>query len=229
MTTGIGERLVLIRGSKSQLAFAEEMGVNKNTIGSYERGQSRPDSDFLLRLVEMGINPNWLITGRGEMLISDIADPGHSELMNQVDEEHGRYDALPLYEIRASAGHGAEISSEKVVDSLAFKRDWIRNTLNAKPEDLALIYVKGESMEPTLKAGDVIMIDKRGAETVLNDGIYVLRLDGSLMVKRLQRLPDRKVRVGSDNPAYQSFEIELDKPPSDLAIIGRVVWSGRHM
>lgn len=139
------------------------------------------------------------------------------------------YAPVPLYDVRASAGHGALVEGESVADALVFKRQWIHQELHANPADLYLIHVDGESMEPTLRPGDVILVDRRSAQAVPRDGIYVLRMDGSLLVKRLQRLPGKKVKVTSDNPAYEPFELPLDDPGDDMAIIGRVVWSGRRM
>ncbi|ACL73559.1 putative phage repressor [Thioalkalivibrio sulfidiphilus HL-EbGr7] len=230
MTTTIGERIAHIRGSRSQAALAQQLGVHKNSIGNYERGERTPDADFLRKLMDAGYNANWVITGEGPMRLGEPepaapqAAPEH--MIQEVGEE---YALVPLYDVRAAAGHGAVVEEEQVTDSLAFKRQWIHQELHANPADLYLIYVDGESMEPTLRPGDVILVDRRSAQAVPRDGIYVLRMDGSLLVKRLQRLPGRKVKVTSDNPAYEPFELALDTPGEDLAIIGRVVWSGRRM
>ncbi|WP_241086145.1 S24 family peptidase [Candidatus Vondammii sp. HM_W22] len=54
-------------------------------------------------------------------------------------------------------------------------------------------------------------------------------MDGNLLVKRLQRLPCRQVKITSDNPIYEPFNLSLETPGEDLAIIGRIVWAGRRM
>ncbi len=72
MTTEIGCRLVQIRGQKSQAAFAQELGVHKNTLGGYERGERKPDSDSLVRLMEAGYNANWILTGQGPMMLAEM-------------------------------------------------------------------------------------------------------------------------------------------------------------
>ncbi len=156
-------------------------------------------------------------------------NPAVQERACEVREPDAEYALIPLYDVRAAAGHGAVVEEERIIDSLAFKRRWVRQELNANPADLYLIYVDGESMEPTLCSRDVILVDRRNAQEVHHDGIYVLRMDGSLLVKRLQRLPGRQVKVTSDNPAYEPFNISLETPGEDLAIIGRVVWTGRRM
>tara|TARA_A100000171_G_C2137713_1_gene151724 strand:+ start:4195 stop:4884 length:690 start_codon:yes stop_codon:yes gene_type:complete len=227
--TTIGERIAHIRGDKSQAAFAKEIGAHKNSIGNYERGERTPDAGFLAKLMEAGYNANWLLTGEGPMLLADMSAAPSAVSLSQSGGVGDDYALIPLYDVCAAAGHGSLVNSEEVADTLVFKRSWIHQELHAQPNDLYLIHVDGESMEPTLRPGDVILVDRRSAASVPRDGIYVIRMSGGLLVKRLQHLPGRKVRATSDNPAYAAFDIELDAPGEDLAIIGRVIWAGRRM
>lgn len=75
MTTTIGDRLAHIRGSRSQADFARELGVHKNSLGNYERGDRTPDANFLGKLINVGFNANWVITGEGPMLLKDLDEP----------------------------------------------------------------------------------------------------------------------------------------------------------
>ena len=75
-------------------------------------------------------------------------------------------------------------------------------------------------MEPTIKATELLLVDR--ASTRPADGIYVLRLEGNLLVKRLQCLPGGQIKVSSDNPAYEPFIVRMDDG-ADFAILGRVV------
>lgn len=89
MTTEIGCRLVQIRGQKSQASFAQELGVHKNTLGGYERGERKPDSDTLIRLTEAGYNANWVLTGKGPMILVDEAhSAGGEEYPLSIQENH---------------------------------------------------------------------------------------------------------------------------------------------
>ena len=82
-------------------------------------------------------------------------------------------------------------------------------------------------MEPTLHDGDEVMVDLADGQSRLRDGIYVLRLDDSLMVKRLARQPSgRGISIRSDNPDYPSWQ---DINPSRIDIVGRVLWFGRTL
>jgi phage repressor protein C with HTH and peptisase S24 domain len=137
------------------------------------------------------------------------------------------YVYVPRYEVAASAGGGAVIHSEQIVDHLSFKAEWVHNTLGVPVNDLALINVLGDSMEPVLSDGDLILIDM-GTRRVKDNAIYVLQLNGSLLVKRIQRKLDGSVMVKSDNVIYEP-EMVTTEMLNSLNVIGRVVWCGRRM
>jgi phage repressor protein C with HTH and peptisase S24 domain len=93
--------------------------------------------------------------------------------------------------------------------------------------NLSIVRVEGDSMAPTLNAGDDILVDLGDALDRIRDGIYVLRIDDALVVKRVALNPiGRTVTVQSDNPAYPDWpDCTLD----DINCIGRVIWSGRRI
>jgi len=155
----------------------------------------------------------------------------HHAVHEDVTVYQKSFVSVPLYDARAAtgAGGGAVIDQEHIADVLQFSEVWIKRELRATPSDLYLIYVDGESMEPTLRSGDVILLDRRATKPD-REGIYILRMDGMLLVKRLQGLPGSMIKVASDNPAYESFTVRLaEMQDQDFAILGRVVWSGRRM
>jgi phage repressor protein C with HTH and peptisase S24 domain len=134
--------------------------------------------------------------------------------------------SVPVLDVQASAGPGAFADSEHARARMRFDPSWLRG-LNLDARQLSVIQVVGDSMSPTLDDGDDILVDRGDAAVNLRDGIYVLRLDGVLNVKRLVvDRARRRVSVKSDNAAYTSW------PRLDLAqldVIGRVVWAGRRL
>jgi phage repressor protein C with HTH and peptisase S24 domain len=102
-----------------------------------------------------------------------------------------------------------------VENVLAFKEDWIRRELRASPDDLRLIYVQGDSMEPDLRAGDIILIDHTDTHA-RREGIYVLRMEDALLVKQVQRMPGGVLRLISRNPAYEPILLPI--PRSSLVV-----------
>jgi phage repressor protein C with HTH and peptisase S24 domain len=132
--------------------------------------------------------------------------------------------AVPRLAVRASAGPGALTESERAAGALGFDAKFMRR-LTADPAALSAIRVEGDSMVPTLADGDDILVDRSPA--ALRDGIYVLRIDGALNVKRLAINPAaRSVTIRSDNPAYPSWP---DCDLSTIDVIGRVVWVGHRL
>jgi len=132
---------------------------------------------------------------------------------------------LPLYDIKDAANAASASGHGQVTDEmLQFSTAWIKRELNATPSELFLILVDDESMMPTLRPGDSILLDRRATKPD-REGIYILRMNGVPLVKRLQILPGGIIKAVSDNPAYETFSFRLsDINDRDFAILGRVVW-----
>ena len=129
--------------------------------------------------------------------------------------------------VRAAAGSGQLTEGEAPEPYFAFEPDWLRRLTASRTEDLSIIKVDGDSMAPTLVSGDDILVDEGDGAERLRDGIYVLRIDGALVVKRVALHPmGRKATIQSDNPAYADWP---DMALGDIDIIGRVIWSGRRV
>lgn len=146
--------------------------------------------------------------------------------VEQLEPPYG-FILVPRYDVAASMGHGSVIHSEQIVDHLAFREEWVRTELSANPKNLVLISAIGDSMEPTLRAGDLLLID-RSSEGVTQDAIYAFATNGELRVKRMQLKIDGSVVIKSDNLQYEAETLLVDQVGL-LRIIGRVVWSGRRM
>jgi phage repressor protein C with HTH and peptisase S24 domain len=112
---------------------------------------------------------------------------------------------------------------------LAFSRDWLASELGLEPARAAYLEMEGDAMEPTLRPGACLLVDRSVGERGSWEGIYALYLDGELLVKRLQRLPDRRIKVSCDNPAYEDFLLPLEGSEPQLEVVGQVVWVGRRL
>lgn len=126
---------------------------------------------------------------------------------------------VPRLAIGASAGPGAEVAGEVAFDTIRFSFRWLR-AMGLQPDQLSTIVVSGDSMEPTLRHGDEILVDRKARS--LRDGIHVVRLGDSLLVKRLDTGRPGKIVLISDNPAYPAVECAAP----EVELIGRVVWKG---
>lgn len=128
---------------------------------------------------------------------------------------------VPRLDLDASAGPGVVPLDEQAIGAFRFSATWLRGQ-GLDPRQLTAIAVAGDSMEPTLRDGDEILVDR--APRALRDGIHVVRMGDNLLVKRVDLGRPGRIGLISDNAAYRPIEVA----PEDLAVIGRVVWkSGR--
>jgi len=145
------------------------------------------------------------------------------------DKESSKADEFALiraFDIDVSAGPGRLITNENVKHHVSFRRDWLRKISPAQAAQLAIVYVSGDSMEPTLYDGDSILVDTTQTKFT-KDGIYVVQFDGDGLVKRLQYNPQKKtVKIISDNPKYQPIEISNF---TTFKVIGKALWTGRKL
>lgn len=133
----------------------------------------------------------------------------------------GEWADVPRLPLGASAGPGALAEAERPVGQLRFSARWLKDH-GLEPAMLSVIEVEGDSMDPTLRDGDEILVDR--TPRPLRAGIHVLRLDEVLLVKRIERAGER-LRLISDNRAYP----EIERPAGDVEIVGRVVWKGGRL
>ncbi len=129
--------------------------------------------------------------------------------------------------VRVSAGPGTVVFEELGKPYFAFDERWLKALTATPATQLSIVRVEGDSMAPTLNAGDDILVDLGDCMERLRDGIYVLRTDDRVVVKRLALNPiGKRLTVQSDNPAYSDWpDCGLD----EINCIGRVIWSGRRL
>ncbi|MBB5711512.1 S24 family peptidase [Sphingomonas xinjiangensis] len=127
-------------------------------------------------------------------------------------------------DVGASAGPGRLPDAEAVRRPGELSPALLRQ-LGVRPEAASMIRVEGDSMEPLLSNGDEILVDRDRAEVRARGGIFVIRVDGALMVKRLRPALGGGVDVVSENPAYPPRHCK----PGDVEVIGRVTWMSRSL
>lgn len=126
---------------------------------------------------------------------------------------------VPRLDLGAAAGAGRVPGAEAAFDTFRFSRRWLEEQGLARAQ-LSAIRVEGDSMEPLLNDGDEILVDR--APRAFRDGIHVVRLGDTLMVKRVASAGAGRVALLSQNFAYPPVEVAAD----EIEIIGRVVWKG---
>ena len=222
------ERLFFLwQHEAKQAKIAADIGM---TIAGFSRiwnEEGLPKAETLKKIKQLkGCSIDWLLTGEGEPFPAAMASAATTvcdTLGNPVNIDEFVF--IPHYGVQAAAGQGYLVEEETPRFSVAFRRYWIENYITRDIQKLSVISVRGDSMAGVLNDGDTILINH--SHTVPRDGLYVLRINNNLLVKRLQLMPAGMINVISANEAYPTFEINLNNMTDDVAIIGRVEWFGR--
>jgi len=182
--------------------------VRKGSPRKLEEGDRRKLARFL------GVDES-------ELGAEDNAESQDNSYAMNNRPSRGEWVDVPRLALGASAGSGALAASEQPFGALRFARGWLR-AAGLEPAKLSGIAVAGDSMEPTLRDGDEILVDER--PRALRDGVHVVRVGDALLVKRLDLGRPGRITLISDNPIYRPQELDA----REVQVIGRVVWkSGR--
>lgn len=221
----IAERIRKIRQELGLtiLELSKKINVSDRTISNYERGERKPSVDYLTLLYEhLNANPVWLISGKGEM----FADKTASNMPAKFSIEDFLF--IPKLVLKPSAGNGTIVDLEDVEDYIAFQKEWFNRHIHAPKNSLAVMTANGDSMEPTIRNGDMLLVDTSQSQA-RTDNIYIIRIDDCLVVKRVQCIPGQKIQVISDNKNYDTYTLDLSDESQSISIVGKVVWYGRRI
>jgi phage repressor protein C with HTH and peptisase S24 domain len=208
--------------------LARAMAVSPSAFRKWLRGEAEPSRERLVALAEAAkVGIAWLATGEGPAPLFESPTPGGGRARSG-DADRGvdpsRFIVLPKQAEGAAAGTGAPAPPRPETEYIAFRHDWVRATLRIEPGDLILETAVGESMQPTIRDGDLLLVDTtdRGFSSF---GVYVLEIAGERLVKRVQRKLDGTLVLISDNHTYQPDQVSGDMLEG-VTVIGRIVWGG---
>ncbi len=193
------------------------VGVSLTSVQNYEGNKHAPPHTVLSNISEKyGVQLEWLMTGHGPQMRPGLKPDEFAHIPEAVDS--GDLTSIPFYEVRAGAGHGQVPYDENAYTRIKIDKRWLASK-GVKTLAAQLLEASGDSMEPTIGDGDLLIIDT--SERTVRDAIYVLRRNGNILVKRLQRRSDGSLSLLSDNPIFAEERVPRDDA-EDLQIIGRV-------
>ena len=132
---------------------------------------------------------------------------------------------IPMVEARLSAGQGSLLTGSNCERTYAFRSDFLYRKGN--PDNMVLMRVSGDSMQPDILNNDVVLIDQSKRD-ILPGRIYAVGFEEAIYLKRIDMLPG-KVILKSANPAYPPVELDIrDQQGDSFRVIGQVLWSGRE-
>lgn len=187
----LSERIKLVRKSlkcETQKDFSELVNFPFSRVQDIERGKVKELKASELETLQENflINSWWLLTGKGEMFIS-----------NDTTKNSDNY-FIDLLNVRAGAGEGIYNYVIETVDTISLDKSFFRTPINTNK--IKGIQVDGDSMEPTLRDGDYVLIDEN--INFGTNGIYAIQYGGQILIKRLQFKMDGTILIISDNDKY---------------------------
>lgn len=212
------ESLVKHYSNGSKAAFAERLGVKPQTIHSWI-SRSTFDSELIFAKCDL-VSPEWLLTGEGDMLREGT---GGASFVNstyttspeiktigdfKVSEKEIEQQKIPLYELEATAGIFAQ------GDLTPYVIDYI--SIPNAPKCDGAILARGDSMEPIIKSGDLLLYKEHDINNIMYGHMYIVDfdLDGDSMivVKYIKKDKDpKRIVLESENPRYQPMDIALEQ------------------
>lgn len=204
------ERLFSATGLNTQTELAAVLKVSRSAVTHAKTKDDIPEKWIWKLSNAFGMDPEWLATGEGEPFQSRDSGEGFMK--------------VPKVRARLSAGGGSFEVNQRVEDFFMFKTRWLREKGN--PRKMILMSINGNSMEPELCDGDVVLVDQSQNE-ILAGAVYAVGIEDTIMVKRLEKLPNRLV-LHSANKSYEPVYLEGDER-DNVRVIGKVAWLSRSL
>lgn len=208
------ERLKEAIGTLSVRAFAQKCGHSESGLRKYISGETFPPLDKLASIAEAAdVSVEWLVTGDG----SEVKEPNNTYGSGSLLSE---FVLIPGYRIQVSAGHGS-LNPDQLEPTrhLAFRRKWLKYR-GFNENDLAIVWAKGDSMEPTINNNDTLVVHL-GRNKPSDGHIYIFRNGEELFVKRYQSMLGTW-RLISDNTYYSALDIPKEDQ-HQFEVVGQVV------
>lgn len=196
----------------SQKELAALLGIDNSAISQAKKRNSIPHAWIATLSQKFDYNPEWIKTGRGEKKI------------NRIIDSKTNFEVIAKVNARLSAGGGSFDVDSSIEGYYAFQTEWIATKGNSK--NMVLMTIIGNSMEPEIKNGDTVLVDRSKTE-ILAGAIYAIGIDDTVMVKRIEKLPGKLVLL-SENKNYAPVYIQGEEINS-VRILGKVIWICREV
>ena len=220
-----------------QVELAKALGVRQNTLSTWETGRYEPDGEMLQKIAEyFHVSVDYVLGKPPTYNGKPIPEVGVSSLMCliKVIEQMDMNQFDETYEFATSVLEGESLATcIPVLGDVAagIPIEAIENIVDYEEIDAALaatgeffgLRIKGSSMEPRIREGDVVIVRKQ-SDANTGDTSVVLVNGDSATVKRIKKDPDGSLWLIPNNPAYDTQHFSLDEiRDRPVTIIGKVV------
>ncbi|MEX2585812.1 MAG: S24 family peptidase [Balneolaceae bacterium] len=191
--------------------LARFLNINASTVATWRKKSSMKFD----RIIEFSntLNLNWLFYGEGPVW--------RNEVRGSTSEPE-----LPYYTDLLPDKEGIAGDSREEMVCLPMPERFLREELNCCNEDLFVTRASGNSMEPTIRDRELLLVHRTDRKPYAGR-VYLVRMEESILCKRLHEEPEGRVRLISDNKQYKEMTMKQEAP--SFEILGRVVWHGRTL
>ncbi|KXV00255.1 peptidase [Gluconobacter potus] len=212
-------------GGNTQVSIRSHVPLN--TLNRYIAGREMKVSALVALAKACGVSVEWLAKG---VEVAPSEEAAEVQTSATIAAPTGEDDVMPVkfFEVEPSAGLGVYPSEWVDAQDFHVSKKFIRQVLGVWSSCIFFVRVQGDSMTPTIRSGETILVDYSPQDIV--DGIFMLSLHGRLIVKRLSIKDMHNISVISDNPRYNTFDVPIKKvcwasadPDADLRVVGKVV------
>lgn len=211
---------------KNQSEFAAMVDTQQANVSKWESGATAPEGDNFAWLTQLaGVNPRQF---RDEAWTPGAGNgsAGHDVSVEDLAEELGL--AL-IDEIDLALGMGATYLDGnlevEVKGRAPFRLEWLRGLYDGPLTALKVVTGRGDSMEPTIRDRDIVLIDTSARRLDEQDMIWAVSYGDLGMIRRLRRLPSGAILMSPDNAVVGATEAH----DGEMFIMGKVIFVGRRM
>lgn len=218
MSFGDFLRDAMQKAGVSNTELASYFGVSSQAVSQWRAGTTLPNSARIEQV------RSYLEDKLERKNLSTAVMPDFPPLTTRNPPN---YVAVPTLDIRVGAGGGGIVDKTFLGEPRYFEEGFVRQELRAAPEDLCLVEIEGQSMEPLLRHGDTVLIDRRKTNISM-EGIFVIFDGDGVVCKWIERDHQKDVptlRIRSENPKFKDYDVLAE----NSQILGRVVWFGRRL
>lgn len=218
------------RAGLSIREVAQALGMEHGS--SYQHYEDRFKRAFLPVELVMKLVPLFEAGGVAAGELYALAGINNATGARPLDPAAARGDAsgrsirIEELDVRASAGAGLIGGNEKVIAEWQVPSEVVRGYSTAPADEMRIITVMGDSMEPTLQPGQRVLVDT-GDRKPSPPGVFVVWDGLGLVIKRVQMVPHSeppRVKITSDNAKYEPYERTLDEAYIQGRVIGQWRW-----
>lgn len=235
-------------GATTDTALGNALGISQASVNKAKKKGEIPPGWIVAISYKFGVSADWLLYGKGSahdpervtiaparagglkaggrLVDVEVNDTPHPATERTIEHDTGDIIMVPMVEARLSAGTGSFENGNGQERFYAFRLDFLRR--KGIPSQMALMRVSGDSMEPEIKDGDVVLIDQN-QKTPTPGKLFAVGVEDMVYIKEVNAEPGKLV-LSSYNKAYPALEVDARGDlATDIRIIGRAVWVGREL